>query len=234
MAKINQLAWQYMVDFPGVVLDRGMIGSGKTATAFKLLEAIHQAHPERPVYVNMMDILKVFDMSKLLPDYIQYVDNVSGKAIPNGSVLLIDEAWFTMSSKVKHTDEKILALMDLLALSRQRGQTVIFIIQNFALLEKTSFRVGFSMINKYSPIDTIGTERPDMIDRLITIQEGIENRLAFHQGTMIQEVVHVTAPYSSLWDRQYRYQPDYNFGYYKIGLPSFWSDELSTFWSRYS
>ena len=230
----NQLAWDYVCNKPGVVLIRGMLGMGKTSSGFKILESIQKIDPSRPQYVYMFDRSKEDELKALLPDYIQYTDKIDGKAMENGSVFLLDEAWLNLSSKVKHSNDAIVGLMDLLALSRQRNQTIILIIQNLALLEKSGTRFGYSMISKFTPMLTITQERPELVNYLMGVQVGIENRLAAYPELIPQQVSHVNTPFSSLWDNKFKYFPDYTFQYYILSLPSFWSDELSVFWSRYT
>lgn len=230
----NQLAWDYVLNKPGVVLIRGMLGMGKTSSGFRILEGIHEVSPDRPQYVYMFDRSKEDELKALLPDYIRYTDQIDGKAMENNSVFLLDEAWLNLSSKVKHSSEVIVALMDLLALSRQRNQTIILIIQNLALLEKSGTRFGYSMVSKFTPMLTITQERPELVDFLMGVQAGIENRLAAYPALIPQQVAHINTPFSSLWDSKYKYHPGYTFQYYSMDLPSFWTEELSTFWSRYT
>jgi hypothetical protein len=234
MNSMNELDWNYIRDSPGAIMLNGMIGSGKTATGFKLLEEIHKAHPDRPIFYYLVDSTHANELRPMLPDYIQFCDKIHLKELPRNSVILGDEAWFYFSSRVRMNQEEIKSFMDNMALVRQRGQTLILIIQSLALLEVVSFRVGFTLLCKYIPVESLMFERAEFQEFLVQVNNGFNYRLREFPETKVQELLYVHTPYSFSWRNLYHAEPGYNFGYYKIGLPEFWSDELSVFWSRFT
>ena len=231
---INMVEFNYLTSKPGVVLLHGMIGSGKTSAAFKIAELIHRVSPDREIYVYTLDHSKSAELEALLPNWFKTTPELSMKKLPSDSVLISDEAWYSSSSKVRHKDDEIMNIMDNLFLSRQRGQTLVSIIQSLAILEKTHFRAGFTLVSKYTPMDTIATERQELIDILGRIQRGMEYRLSEYPVIPFEAILHVRSPFCSLNEYKYRFVDGYCNGYYSLDLPEFWSDELSTFWSVYT
>ena len=230
---INYSELDYVCDHPGVVLVYGSIGAGKTATANKIAELIHHRDPARPVCYFSLDEQLSKELLELLPNWFSVTDKLSMKDLPRGTVLIVDESWKTRSSKTKMKDEEKMGMMDDLFLSRQRNQTLITIIQSLAMLEKTHFRAGFSLVHKYMPVGSIAVERQELVEILAKTQKGILRRIN-ETGYPLQSVTRIQSPLYDLNSIKYRFVEDYNRGYYKLNLPSFWTEELSVFWSRYS
>ena len=228
----NRLDLQYLYHNPCIVLIRGMVGSAKTSAGFRVVEKIHQVSPYRPIYYFVLDAKRIPAISRLLPSWIQYTDSLSMENLPIGSVLYCDEAWSYLSAKAHKSKEQIQEVLDNMALIRQRDQTLILIVQNLAMLDIDSFRVGYTLISKFCPPETISFERENLQDFLLGIQSGIEIRLEANPSLKMQQVGHVHTPYSPMINKMYGRIPGYAWGFHKWKLPAFWSEELSTFWGR--
>lgn len=230
---INRKELDYVLTKPGVVLASGMIGAGKTSGGFKIMEEIHKVSPERPLFVHCLGESKAHRLKQLTcPLPIIPVLDLDTKQLPDDAVLLADESWATRSSKVRLADDEKKELMDNLFFSRQRGQTIISIIQSLAILEKTHFRSGFSLLSSYVPVTSLVTERSELLDILVPIQRGIASRMAEYPLRPFQSWYHIRSPFYDFNHSQYSFVEGYCFGYYAMKLPSFWSNELSVLWSR--
>lgn len=105
----------------GLVLIAGGIGSGKSCLGYSILEHLHATEPSRSIFVFNFPAAK----ASLLPDYITTIYSVE---FPEGSIVLIDEAYLTFYSK-DHANS-INRFMDKFAgLVRQKNILAIFITQ---------------------------------------------------------------------------------------------------------
>ena len=231
--EINMLELNYVLTKPGVILEPGMIGSGKTSGGFKIVELIHDNSPRRPLYVHCLSEEKGERLCEIVcPLPITPIVDLDSKKLPDDAVILMDESWTTRSSKVRLSPEETMELMDNLFYSRQRGQTLISIIQSLAILEKTHFRSGFSLVSNYVPVTSLATERVELMDILLPIQRGISSRMLEYPSKPFQSWCHVRSPFYDHNQNMYKFVEGYASGHYSMALPSFWTEELSTFWSR--
>lgn len=214
----------------GVILDYGMIGAGKTAVGYKIMELIHDVTPHRECFAYCLDSSRSEEFQSVLPDYISPINATSMKTLPLDAALLLDESWLYHSSKIKMDKEEMMSLMDNLFLSRQRGQTVISIIQSLAMLEKTNFRAGYTLCSNYVPITSIATERKELLDMIGRVQKALERRIV-ELKVPFNRLSHIQSPMFDMNAKLYKNVEGYNWGFYEFELPKFWSEKLSTFWS---
>ncbi len=111
---------------PCVVLVLGKRGSGKTAFGYRLLE-LHRYGP-RPYVVGLPDSAR-----DLLPDWIGIAPSLD--EVPPDAIVLVDEAYVPYHARGS-TAQRGRALSQLVNLSRQRGQTIIFVSQEARQIDK--------------------------------------------------------------------------------------------------
>ena len=117
--------WLGLVRHPSVVLVLGKRGSGKSALGYRLLELLRK--PAAPYVVGLPAAGR-----RLLPDWVGCTDQLED--VPPKSIVLLDEAYLEyharniMGSKGRNIGE-------LVNLSRQKEQTLIFIVQEARQLD---------------------------------------------------------------------------------------------------
>jgi len=111
--------WRRVVVHPSVVLVLGKRGSGKSALGYRLLELFRYAL--RPCVVGVPA-----SACRLLPDWIGIAATL--EEVPPRSIALVDEAYLPYHARGSMARESR-AMSQLLNLSRQREQTLIFVSQ---------------------------------------------------------------------------------------------------------
>lgn len=113
------------IKHPSVVVIIGKRDAGKSALGYRILELLH---PRAEPYVVGLPATA----QKLLPDYIGTVDRLED--VPRKAVALIDESYrkFHSRSSMESGGRNVGSQINL---SRQRGQTLIFIVQEARQLD---------------------------------------------------------------------------------------------------
>ena len=117
--------WLRLVRHPSVVLVLGKRGSGKSALGYRVLELLR--NQAAPYVVGLPSVSR-----KLLPDWVGCTDKLED--VPPKAVVLLDEAYIeyhardSMSAKGRNIGE-------LVNLSRQKEQTLVFIVQEARQLD---------------------------------------------------------------------------------------------------
>lgn len=183
----------------GIIL--GARGSGKSAIGMKLLENMH-AKTHRTVCAMGFK-------PETLPAWISSVQTVD--AIPNNSVVLLDEAGITFSSRSSMSSANKL-LSSLLLITRHKDLSVLFIAQNSSNLEINAIRQADFLILKPSSLLQKDFERSTIKD-IYTEAEPHFKALHQHEG--------LTYIYSDAFK-----------GFITNPLPTFWSQKTSKAFSQ--
>ena len=178
-----------------IMLIIGRRGAGKTALGMKLVETA--AILDKNIFVIG------FNNSKI-PYWVQNVNDIS--EIPNNSLVLIDEAGISFSSRssMKQSNKD---LAELLAIARHKSLSLIFITQNSAMLDLNVLRLCDILLFKEPSLLQTRFERKalqDMFTKVGTSFSDIKNR---------KEHFYIIS--------------DEFEGLIKAGLPEFWNDSIS-------
>ena len=111
--------WLDIVRHPSVVLIIGRRGSGKSSLGYRILELL-RAHGE-PYVVGLPN-----QAQKILPDWIGTMDRLED--VPTRAIVLVDESYIHYHSRSSLASDGR-DIGRLINLSRQKEQTLIFIIQ---------------------------------------------------------------------------------------------------------
>lgn len=117
--------WLTLAPHPSVILVLGKRGSGKSALGYRLLELFR--NQAAPYVVGFPQASR-----KLLPDWIGFVDSLED--VPPKAVILLDESYIQYHARDSMSDEGR-NIGQLVNLSRQRAQTLIFIVQEARQLD---------------------------------------------------------------------------------------------------
>ena len=111
--------WRDVVVPPAVMLIVGKRGSGKSALAYRLLELLRYKLAPYVVGAGSQG-------RKYLPDWIGMAPDL--ESLPFNTIALVDEAYLPYHSRRSMAEESM-AMSQILNLSRQRNQTLIFVTQ---------------------------------------------------------------------------------------------------------
>lgn len=178
----------------GIIL--GARGTGKSSIGMKLLENI-KAKTNR-------NICAMGFRKETLPGWINIINKT--EEIPNGSVVLVDEAGIEFSSRESMSDANKL-LSDLLLIARHKDLSIFFISQNSSNLEINIIRQADFLILKPSSLLQKDFERKKIKDIYSEVQEDFD------------KLKHVNG-------LTYIYSNDFR-GFISNNLPSFWNKEVS-------
>lgn len=193
--------WLDVVLHPSVVVIAGKRGGGKSALGYRLLEL--NRFRLKPYVVGLPG-----GRAKELPDWLGSVPTLDD--LPRDSIALIDEAYLTYHAR-NSMSEQNRSISQILNLSRQRNQTLIFITQEARQLDKNITSVADVVIFKKPSALQIELERPEL--RPIA-------RRAHAAFSKLN---------SSHAKQSYVFSPDSDYeGLLDNRLPSFWSQRLST------
>ena len=200
--KVNQLVngnfEKFMKQFRDhslIMLIIGRRGAGKTALGMKFVETA--------AILNKNIFVIGFNNSKI-PYWVQNVNDIS--EIPNNSLVLIDEAGISFSSRssMKKSNKD---LADLLAIARHKNLSLIFITQNSAMLDLNVLRLCDILLFKEPSLLQTRFERKalqDMFGKVGDSFSKIEEKKA----------------------HSYIISDDFE-GLIKSGLPEFWNESIS-------
>jgi len=192
--------WRKAIVHPSVILVTGKRGSGKTATAFSILEMYRYGLVPYVVGVGA-------DAQRKLPDWIGLVDTIED--LPPKSIALIDESYLQFHSRESMSAGKA-DLSRILNLSRQKEQTLIFVSQEARQIDKNIASSANVVIAKDPGMLQVEFDRPEL-------------------RTIIRDAQRSFAPIRGdkrSW--AYVFSPDAEFvGMLESVLPTFWKESLS-------
>ena len=137
--------WLRLAPHPSVTVILGKRGSGKSALGYRLLELF--CNQAAPYVVGLPPAAR-----KLLPDWIGCVDRLED--VPPKAVVLLDESYIQYHARDSMSDEGR-TIGQLVNLSRQKQQTLIFIVQEARQLD----------VNAISQADVIAVKELSEISR---------------------------------------------------------------------
>ena len=194
-------AWRQVILHPAVVLILGKRGSGKSALAYSLLELFR--YQLKPYVVGVPAEAKRF-----LPDWISIAPTLED--VPPGSIVLIDEAYLHYHARGSMAAASI-EMSRMVNLSRQRGQTLLFVTQEARQVDRNIASSANVVIFKEPSSIQLEFERPELR------QPAQEAQAQFG----------IVRGDKRSWS--YVYAPDADFkGMVESQLPSFWTTKLST------
>ncbi len=193
-------AWRQKIVHPSVVMILGKRGSGKSALGYRLLELFR--------YVGSPYVVGVLASARrLLPDWIGIAPTL--EEVPHKAVALVDEAYLTYHARGSMARESK-AMSQLLNLSRQREQTIIFVTQEARQADRNIASSANVIVFKDLGILQLEFERPEL------------NKLA----AQAREAFATVQGDRRRWS--FVYAPDADFiGLQESTLPTFWEPALS-------
>lgn len=193
--------WLPVLKHPLVIIILGGRGWGKSALGYKI-----------PEYLRYKADIFVVGLPKrarkLLPNWIGSVPTLED--VPPNSIAIIDESYNLFHSRTS-SSERSRILSNMMNLSRQRGQTLIFITQEARQIDKNISSSANVIIFKNPGIMQFEFERKEL------------RKLAEEAKRMFAAIADKDKP---RWS--YVYAPESNFvGMIENSLPSFWTSGLS-------
>ena len=189
-----------VITHPSVVIVLGKRGSGKSALGYRLLELFR--YGPQPYVVGIPNASR-----KLLPDWIGLASGL--EKVPPKAIALVDEAYLAYHARGSMAAQSK-AMSQLLNLSRQREQTLVFVSQEARQVDRNIASSANVVIFKDLGMLQLEFDRPEI------------NKLAAQAGMAFAGI---------RGDRRswaYVYAPDNDFlGLLENELPSFWKPGLS-------
>lgn len=137
--------WRDIISPPASVLILGKRGSGKSALAYRLLELFR--YRLTPYVVGVTSQARRF-----LPDWIGIVPDL--ESLPFDSIALVDEAYLPYHAR-RSMAEASTSMSQVLNLSRQRNQTLIFVTQEARQIDRniasSATVIAFKEIGMFQP-----------------------------------------------------------------------------------
>lgn len=192
--------WHTVISDPAIVLIIGKRGSGKSALAYRLLENLR--YRSTPYLVGAPD-----EARGLLPEWIGLAPSL--KEVPAKSIVLVDEAYLRHHARESQAKDAR-TMSQLLNLSRQREQTLIFVTQEARQIDRNIASSASVIIFKEPGPLQPEFERPEL------------RRIAQQATSDFESIKKRRASWS------YVYSPDVDFaGMIENELPTFWTTRLS-------
>ncbi|MFQ6025902.1 MAG: ATP-binding protein [Dehalococcoidia bacterium] len=160
--------WREALVPPAVVLILGKRGSGKSALAYRLLELFR--HRLTPLVVSPPQWAK-----NLLPDWIGIAPSLED--LPQNCIALIDEAYLAFQARQSHS-EGSQAMVQLLNLSRQRNQTLLFVTQEARQVDRNIASAASMLVFKELGLVQPEFDRPELRKLVEPAREALENKSA--------------------------------------------------------
>ncbi len=183
-----------------ITLILGGRGSGKTALGFRLLELYRDHQSDKYIVGGSRSAVQ------LLPKWIKYVDSIF--TLPDNSIALIDEAHLRMGPHISEADRRELASM--LALTRQRQQTLFIISQQARTISREIVAAADILVFKALRQNQIKFDRPEFTQAMESADQAL--------GTVFGD----RKAYAFVYSPEDRLQH-----LMRSVLPEFWSEPLS-------
>jgi len=196
----EHLRWHNVIRHPAVVVIVGKRGGGKSALAYRLLELFR--YSLSPYLVGAPS-----EARKLLPDWIGLAPSL--EELPAKSIALVDEAYLHYHARRSMAQEST-TMSQLLNLSRQREQTLVFVTQEARQMDRNIASAASVVVFKDLGILQLEFDRREL------------RKIA----TEAQQAFASVGGDKQRWS--YVYSPDADFiGLLQNSLPSFWKPSLS-------
>lgn len=193
-------AWRQKITHPSVVMILGKRGSGKSALGYRLLELFR--YVASPYVVGVPSFAR-----RLLPDWIGIAPTLED--VPQKAIALVDEAYLAYHARGSMARDSR-SMSQLLNLSRQREQTIIFVTQEARQADRNIASSANVVVFKDLGILQLEFERPEL------------NKLAARATEAFATVQGDRREWSFV------YAPDADFiGLQENGVPTFWTPGLS-------
>jgi hypothetical protein len=192
--------WLRLIHHPSVIVILGGRGKGKSALGYRLLEYLRWT--ASPYVVGLPG-----NARKLLPDWVGMA--VSLEDVPPKAIILVDEAYMPYHARSSMAAEAK-AMSQMVNLSRQREQTLIFVSQEARQVDKNVASSANVVVFKDLGILQLEFDRREL------------NKIATQAKQAFSTVHGDKRRYA------YIYAPDNDFmGLVENSLPSFWNEKLS-------
>lgn len=192
--------WVPIIQHPCIAVILGKKGSGKSALAYRLLELLQWI---APVFVVGLPA----DVHKYLPDSIEVQPSLDD--IPPNSIVMVDESSLQYNSRSSMTAQAK-ELSQILNLSRQRGQTLIFVSQESRHIDRNILSAADVLIFKEPGLFQSRFDRPEL------------REIATQASQAFQAIIGTRKEWSFVFT-----QNKGCVGLIKNSRPSFWNDKLS-------
>lgn len=192
---------------PSVTVVIGGRGSGKTATAFSILDTYHAKGIETSMLGHPK--LKALQAQGKIPEYIHLV----GRQILAGA-LLIDDAQLTAHAREWHQNVK---LDKLITVSRHKNASIIYTTQQTIHLDRNIIAEVDAVIFKQPSLMAPHTERPFIKKMMQAVDGQYEDFAKKHPDEDLRA-------YSYVFSNKPRYEGFVG----PVGLPEYWTEDLST------
>jgi hypothetical protein len=192
--------WIRLIPHPSIVLILGKRGGGKSALGYRLLENLRWT--ASPYVVGLPE-----NARKLLPDVLGMVASLED--VPLKAIVLVDEAYLPYHARSSMAAEAK-ALSQMINLSRQREQTLIFVSQEARQVDRNIASSANVVIFKDLGILQLKFDRREL------------NEIA----TSAKQAFATITGDKRRW--AFVYSPDTDFmGLMENSLPTFWTKKLS-------
>jgi len=205
--------WMLILQHPRIYVILGHRGSGKSCSGHAILEYLHYTYNIKAYFVNAYGGAVPAEKRKLLPEWIQIVNSI--EEVDNNSVVLIDEAYLIFHARTSMREATKRVSMDkILELSRQKNISLIFITQRSTKLDKNIIEATDTFIIRKIHPSQIEYERANVKKMLEKAYEEFK-RIPPSEAKRYCYVVAETDGIEA---------------FKMIGMPSYWSEELSRFY----
>jgi len=192
--------WLRLIPHPSIVLILGKRGGGKSALGYRLLE--HLRWTASPYVVALTK-----DTQKLLPAYIGMAAGLED--VPPKSIVLVDEGYISYHARRSMAAASI-QMSQILNLSRQREQTLIFVTQEARQVDRNIASSANVVIFKDLGILQLEFDRREL------------NKIAANAHQAFTTITGEKRKWA------YIYSPDTDFmGLIENSLPTFWTEKLT-------